>query len=836
MAGRSVKDEPRFTREHERAFIDFLGKEVNQKRIQDMVAEGRTRFAVNLDELRQVSGSLVQALISDPVPHIDMMVSCIKQFVGEIEGQEPNMKGKQTKERFALEVTYDLSFEGNFGRNHVTPRGLVANNVGQLMRVQGIVTKLSLVRPKLLSSVHYCEECKKFTDWNYTDPYDVSVKKKEHMMTAIPTKDMHDHSVTMEFGLCHYKDCQTITLQEMPERTPAGQLPRSIDVSLEKDLVDKAKPGDRIDVVGIYRAVPGKPSEINGIFRTILIAVNITHLNEIESLSITERDIKRIQEVAKRKDAFELLSSSIAPSIEGHKYIKKALLLQLLGGVEKVLESGTHLRGDINVLLVGDPSTGKSQLLRSIMNIASLAISTTGRGSTGVGLTAAVVMDKDSGERHLEAGAMVLGDRGLVCIDEFDKMSDIDRVAIHEVMEQQTVTIAKAGIYTSLNARCSVLAAANPVYGEYMTSMSMNKNIGLPDSLLSRFDLLFVTLDEKEAAKDRKIAQRVILNHRYKGDGDSAIHAGYWAGEDIQIEPDAQEEEGKETQVFEKNSGFLYGSKKNEIVTKTFLKKYIAYAKKRSQPRLDNESVNYVSECWSKMRPREQVEKALPITVRTLETIIRLATAHAKCRLSDEVTKRDCQVAEKLLNYAIFREVPEEDKEKPVEEPEPMSDGEGKPKKKTAKKQDRPRTRGGRKDRDKEKDTGAPEEEGDTMKEEAVESMKDVKSGTTGGKKRKVDPEEDVEELLKTSLEHIDQQQYSEKEKKFVYRIINKLHSQTDTTISVSAIWSHIKGMSKEEKKDISFTKEEDLIQILMLLDNNGKLTYSTKSKTVAIV
>jgi DNA replication licensing factor MCM3 len=302
----------------------------------------------------------------------------------------------------------------------------------------------------------------------------------------------------------------------MPERTPTGQLPRSVKIILENDLVDKTKPGDRVHITGVYRANLNTHQTHNAIVDNFIIATGVQQIHyERERPNLDENDIKNIKTLAKDEKAFTILGGSIASSIEGNLNVKKALLLQLLGGVEKNLETGVHLRGDINILMVGDPSTAKSQLLRHVMDIAPLAINTTGKGSSGVGLTAAIVCDKDTGERHLEAGAMVLADRGVVCIDEFDKMNDVDRCAIHEVMEQQTVTIAKGGLHVSLNARCSVVAAANPAYGDYAPDLSVGRNINMPDSLLSRFDLLFVMLDDKNPDKDRRIAQRVIANHRY---------------------------------------------------------------------------------------------------------------------------------------------------------------------------------------------------------------------------------------------------------------------------------------------------------------------------------
>lgn len=383
----------------------------------------------------------------------------------------------------------------------------------------------------------------------------------------------------------------------------------------------------------------------------------------------------------------EILARSLCPSIFGHDFIKKALILQLLGGCEKNLENGTHLRGDINILMVGDPSTAKSQLLRAVMDIAPLAISTTGRGSSGVGLTAAVTSDPETGERRLEAGAMVLADRGVVCIDEFDKMGEVtceavmlffsmllyliqcpdvsiqnDRVAIHEVMEQQTVTIAKAGMHASLNARCSVVAAANPVYGQYDRSRRPQDNIGLPDSLLSRFDLLFVVLDLIDPALDRRLSEHVIKSHQYRRAGTSMEPEPLGSSSASSLAELASGPEGgrdgvADTIVWQKGArDSASGGGQSDLLTKDFLRKYLHYAKSQIRPVLSESAMEGISIAFAGMRSK-QTPKNLPVTARSLETIIRLSSASAKARLSTTVEDQDVEIAVELMNFVLFHEV-----------------------------------------------------------------------------------------------------------------------------------------------------------------------------------
>ncbi|XP_069930109.1 DNA replication licensing factor MCM3 isoform X2 [Oryctolagus cuniculus] len=475
----------------------------------------------------------------------------------------------------------------------------------------------------------------------------------------------------------------------MPEKAPAGQLPRSVDVILDDDLVDKVKPGDRIQVVGTYRCLPGKKGGYtSGTFRTVLIACNVKQMSKDVQPSFSAEDIAKIKKFSKTrsKDMFDQLARSLAPSIHGHDYVKKAILCLLLGGVERDLENGSHIRGDINILLIGDPSVAKSQLLRYVLCTAPRAIPTTGRGSSGVGLTAAVTTDQETGERRLEAGAMVLADRGVVCIDEFDKMSDMDRTAIHEVMEQGRVTIAKAGIHARLNARCSVLAAANPVYGRYDQYKTPMENIGLQDSLLSRFDLLFIMLDQMDPEQDREISDHVLRMHRYRAPGEQdgdAMPLGSAVDILATDDPDFNQDDQQDTQIYEKHDNLLHGTKKKKekMVSAAFMRKYIHVAK-IIKPVLTQESAAYIAEEYSRLRSQDSMSsdtaRTSPVTARTLETLIRLATAHAKARMSKTVDLQDAEEAVELVQYAYFKKVLEKEKKrKKRSEDESESEEEG---------------------------------------------------------------------------------------------------------------------------------------------------------------
>jgi len=536
---------------------------------------GSERTIINLNEIRNFSADLVNYIINSPM-------ECVPYF--EDDMNEVGIK--------------HIGFSGAIGKNSTNPREMGSRHISKLVAVEGIVTGMSLVHPKIKRSVHYCEARNAFLQKEYRDS--TMITSLPPTSTAYPMKDQESNLLTTEFGLSEYSDFQTITLQEMPERSPPGHLPRSVEVILTDDLVDSIRPGDRMKIYGIFKSFCPVGAQFPSQFRTILIANNAVHCKKQEEESRVE--LEQLKMVALSDMKFR----AIAPTLFGHDDIKKAIAMLMVGGNEVSMKNGSRIRGNINILIVGDPSTAKSQLLRYTMNFAPLAIGTTGKGSSGVGLTAAVVKDAETGERRLEAGAMVLADRGIVCIDEFDKISDIDRVAVHEVMEQQTVTIAKAGIHTTLNARCSVLAAANPTMGVYNRAMSPHDNIGLPESLMTRFDLVFVTLDESTPENDLRISEHVVKMRMNAEVCDS-------------------------------------------VVSQRLVKEFIAYAREL-RPVLSPEAARLLADEYTMMRAQKNNKDLLVnITPRILETLIRLSTAHAKLRLSLVVEEEDAREAMGLL-------------------------------------------------------------------------------------------------------------------------------------------------------------------------------------------
>ena len=418
-------------------------------------------------------------------------------------------------------------------------------------------------------------------------------------------------------------DFQIVRLQELPEDLPPGQLPHYVNVSMKQDLVDYARPGDRIILTGIVRIeqerVFGVKQSESALYRLRMDGNNIEFIGgrgikgsrrtEREEISPDEQKI--IRTLSKNPDIYNRLIASFAPHIRGHELFKEAILLLIVGSTQRALSDGSKIRGDINVFLVGDPGTAKSEMLKFCARIAPRGLYTSGRGSTAAGLTAAVVRDA-SGIFMLEAGAVVLGDQGLVCIDEFDKMRPEDRSALHEVMEQQSASIAKGGIVATLNARTSILAAANPMFGKYDPFKNLTENVNLPIPLLTRFDLVFVVRDIPHEEKDRQIAQHILSQHGTSGTDTTSLI-------DVDI-----------------------------------LTKYLAYAK-QNDPVLTKQAENKIMEFYLKMRSveGEDKEKMITITPRQLEGLIRLSTARARILLKNQVEEDDADRAIYLFNEML---------------------------------------------------------------------------------------------------------------------------------------------------------------------------------------
>ena len=488
--------------------------------------------------------------------------------------------------------------------------------ISKMTSVSGMVVRTSEVKPLAKEVTYRCldKHISKFTlidGMSLDNAVKCQTPKCPHKNLAIVPE------------ASRFIDFQIVRLQELPEDLPPGQLPHYVSVSMKQDLVDFARPGDRIILTGIVRIeqerISGVDKSASALYRLRMDGNNIEFLGGrgVKSSRRTEREQispdeeKIVKSLAKNTDIYSRLIDSFAPHIRGHKLFKEAILLLIVGSTQRALSDGTKVRGDINIFLVGDPGTAKSEMLKFCARIAPRGLYTSGRGSTAAGLTAAVVRDT-SGIFMLEAGAVVLGDQGLVCIDEFDKMRPEDRSALHEVMEQQSASIAKGGIVATLNARTSILAAANPIYGKYDPFKNIHENVNLPIPLLTRFDLIFVVRDIPTPQQDRDIAQHILSQHG------------------------------------------TYGTDTTSLVDIDILTKYLAYAK-RIDPVLTKEAESKIMEFYLKMRSveGEDKEKMITITPRQLEGLIRLSTARARLLLKNQVEGEDADRAIFLFNEML---------------------------------------------------------------------------------------------------------------------------------------------------------------------------------------
>eukprot|EP01064_Diplonema_japonicum_P032730 TRINITY_DN6220_c0_g1_i2.p1 TRINITY_DN6220_c0_g1~~TRINITY_DN6220_c0_g1_i2.p1 ORF type:complete len:796 (+),score=193.42 TRINITY_DN6220_c0_g1_i2:54-2441(+) len=631
---------------------DEEGSKKYAKKVENLLNGKNTRLIMDIQDLHAYGGvegepgsDLGHQILLSPQEYLRFLDEALQEVVDHKDYVKHDINTS------ALHV----GLEGYFGRFQVSPRELGAWHLNKLVCLDGVVTRTSANIAKITKSVHWNESKNSFMERSYRDQ--LSAEIDDTLLPTVnimPKRDIDNNILRTEHGLCTYTDMQTLVLQERPEKAPVGSLPRSVEVRLENDLVDKCKPGDRAKIIGIYMPYTQNGKE----FCTILVANHIIliDLKEQQDEELLEADVDAIKMFSKKENIFDMLSSAVAPSIFGHRQIKEAIVLMMLGGVEHDIDNHHHIRGDIHLLLVGEPATAKSQLLRFVMKLAPFSLSTTGKGSSGVGLTGAVVVDPDTGEKSLAAGAMVLADRGVLCIDEFDKMSDADRVAMHEAMEQGSVTIAKAGIQATLNGRCSVVAAANPVYGFYAVTHSVAFNIGLPESLLSRFDLLFIVLDDKSSQWTRNVADHVLQNHR--------TGLGITIGTDLDNESamansSSTQRRVKQVKVYHTNNPYETGKKgkAKKLITVEFLRMYLQYAK-RMKPQLSEEAREKIEEHWLTLRKEQTLQEnegtsAIYINPRTLECLVRLSTAHAKCRLSKIVEEDDVDVAIRLLRHAV---------------------------------------------------------------------------------------------------------------------------------------------------------------------------------------
>src|SRR5215210_6803277 len=586
-----------------RSFKDRDGNYKYFDKINNMMATSSTSITIDYIDFDSFSPLLAKDITHNPDEMLSAFNEAVISVLLEIHPDYTN----EIREHIRVRI-------GNYAVQKGL-RDINADVINKLLGVSGMVVRSSEVKPLGKRIAYRCLNCNQIS---FSQLKGLSLKKPQRCLNC------SEKEMEMDVESSLFIDFQLVRLQELPEDLPAGQLPHYIEVTILGDLVDQCRPGDRIMLTGIIR-IDQEPSFVSGnsttqktsLFRLRMEGNNIEYLGgragdkktrSIERISISAEDERQILILSKKPDIYDKLVSSFAPHIYGHEVIKESILLLIVGSITKKLDDGSTRRGDINVLLVGDPGTAKSEMLKFAAKIAPRGLYTSGRGSTAAGLTAAVIRDK-IGIMMLEAGAVVLGDQGLVCIDEFDKIKPEDRSALHEVMEQQTCSVAKGGIVATLNARTSILSAANPMYGKYDPYKNITENVNLPVPLLTRFDLIYVIRDTPEIEKDNRVASHILEIHR---DTEKAARPAI----DIDL-----------------------------------FSKYLSYAK-QMEPALTSEAIEIVRSYYMDMR-RIESEGMITVTPRQLEGLIRLASARARLLLKDVVDAEDARRAIYLVDQMM---------------------------------------------------------------------------------------------------------------------------------------------------------------------------------------
>jgi replicative DNA helicase Mcm len=557
--------------------------------IEEMKLEGTTSLLVDTDDLISYDQSLYEALVHDPQGVVPVAEQVLQELMPEVD---PHL----------LHVRF-YNLDSTMQRDI---RAIRADDIHKLVQINAIVGRTSEVKPEIVEAVFECERCGEiiFVSQGTTNFKKPTACPNPACGKTGPFKLLEDQS--------RFVDWQLIKVQERPETLRGGRMPQHLNCLLREDIVDVAQAGSRVVLTGILKTIQDSQFKVmKTTFSKYLDVVAIDVMEkQFDDIEITEEDESRIMELSQDPQIIEKVVGSISPSIYGHNDVKEAIALQLFSGVMRTLPDGTRLRGDSNILLVGDPGVAKSQLLQYVTRLAPRSVYTSGKGTSSAGLTAAVIRDETTGGWALEAGALVLADGGVACIDEIDKMSADDRSSVHEAMEQQTISIAKAGIVATLNARSSILAAANPKLGRFDNYKNELEQIDLPPSLLSRFDLIFILKDIPNNVEDSRIAAHIL---------------GARSGNEEKVAP---------------------------IIESEFMLKYISFAKRNVEPELSKEAIDELHKFYISIRGQGGEGGAVPITARQLEALIRLSEARARIRLSSIVTKEDA-----LATIALYSSV-----------------------------------------------------------------------------------------------------------------------------------------------------------------------------------